>query len=159
MKTPKKNPIKKKPVPVAEIAVYSRWGTWEDQVLNCVNQPVKVQELVARRRAAMDDDQETANIVADYIRGKLQSWGRDPDTSVVFIYNQQMFGWLFQATNERQPNNKASTTLEGLGIPELRRDRTTFQRGWIWRGKSAPKCAEMITYNCVEALQRREAGF
>lgn len=155
MKKSKQNPIKQKQVPAGEITVYTRWGTWEDQVLSCVNQPANVQALVASRRAAMDDDQETTNIVADYIRGKLESCVRDPDASVVFIHNQQMFGWLFQATGESQPSNKASTILEGMGIPELTRSRKPNQRGWIWRGKSAAKCAEPITYPCVEALQRR----
>jgi hypothetical protein len=158
MKKPKKNPIKLQQAPAGGITAYSRWGTWEDQVLNCVNQPARVQELVARRRAAMDDDEETTNIVADYIRSKLESIRLDPDTSVVFIFNQQMFGWLIQATNEHQTSNKASTTLDGLGIPELKRRRLAKNRGWIWRGKSAAKSAKVIIYPCAEASQRRGIG-
>jgi hypothetical protein len=123
----------------ARINEFTRWGTWEQEVLSLVNNPERVQNMVAKRRAEMDDDQSQTDAVSSFLEAELRRLGHNPDSSLIFIPASVVHRWMELATHKHFSTNQASTVLDELGIPELSQKRTKKERGWLWRGTNAPK--------------------
>jgi hypothetical protein len=137
-----------------ELTHYTRWATWERDVLSKVVDPAGIQQLVRKRQREIDDDATEMEAVRTYFRERIAAWRNDPDKVCIFLPNPAAQIWLEEAAGERHPTNKASTKLETLGIPELSKalkkektgNRQVQRRGWRWKGLKAPKTVEMEDY-------------
>jgi hypothetical protein len=116
---------------------YSRWSTWEREVLAHVRGAAECQELIRDRQAEADDDQAEADIVREFFEQELTRRGHDPERQAILISSKEAAEWLAAATGEDRPINRASTLLRTLHIPELRKSDRSSHRGWCWRGKRA----------------------
>ena len=71
--------------PVRELRTYSRWGAWEREVLSRLpvsdDELAQLQRLIAQRSAALDGDQETAQIFEDEVADMIKHQGLDLDGS------------------------------------------------------------------------------
>lgn len=154
MTKPKKNKVDGK------ITHYTRWATWERDVLSRVADPAGVQKLVAQRQLEIDDDATEMELVRGYFREKIAACNEDPNKASMFLPNPAAQVWLMEAIGEHMQTNKASTKLETLGIPELRackhkdEDRHD-RRGWRWKGTQSPRNATMTDYPYVVNLKER----
>jgi hypothetical protein len=119
--------------PSEALARYSRWGSWEADVLAHVGDPNGCQRAIAERQAQYDEDQAEADVVADWFREKLRERDCDPDTACVWMSAAMAAMFVNGATNERRPTNKATAYLASLSIAELRRSNQK-DRGWCWTG-------------------------
>jgi hypothetical protein len=129
-------------VPSGVFRARTRWAPWERAVLAKLESPEELQELILARQRQLDDDDSEAQLVADYFREQLIMRSCDPDTARVFIANGFALVWVNRALGETKAKNKASTRLNDLGIPELRRgsakdSRGHDYRGWHWTGVRA----------------------
>lgn len=122
-----------------KITNYTRWAAWEREVLSKVDRPAECQKLVKSRQQEMDDDRSEAELVADHFREELIQRGHDPDRDSVFIPSQVAADWLTAVTRTSSATNRATTHIEGLGIPELSRTKKAGRPGWRWLGASVGK--------------------
>jgi hypothetical protein len=139
---------------------YTRWATWERDVLSRVADPAGVQRLIAQRQAEVDDDATEMELVRGYFRNKIADCDKHPDKACIFLPNPVAQVLLEGATGEYLPTNKALTKLEMLGIPELsmttkKDEQHHVRRGWRWMGADAPKGAKMIDYPYMVVIKER----
>jgi hypothetical protein len=129
--------------PVSPLARFSRWSSWEAEVLSHVTNPAQCQTTIEERQKAIDADEET-DLVRHAFEERLKLNKHTPATCVVWISTRQVADTIRIATGENVPINKASAFLAGLGIPELRKSDRSYGNGWTWQGKSAPAGATAV---------------
>lgn len=121
----------------------TRWASWEQAVLSKLEGAEDAQALIARRRGEIDGDNDEGNMVLWRFRDEIGACGHNPDTDTLFLSNNIIAYWLYQATNERRINNKASAHLGNLKIPQLVKGwNKRGERGWIWTGEQATPLGE-----------------
>jgi hypothetical protein len=113
---------------------YTRWGTWEGDVLTRVSDPAGCQRVIRERQEYVDDDANEAGLVREYIVDALGTLGHQADNAVVFIPSAELADWANAALGERRPVPRAIVHLRTLAIPELRYCPRGSGRGWVWRG-------------------------
>jgi len=125
---------------------YTRWADWESEVLACVDDPSKCQEMIAERQAAVDGDQEDSDLVREAFVTFLKADGKNPDKDVVFFPTQMAANIVNQVTNEpHRPTQRTTTYLGTLSITELRKSNWTGGgRGWRWTGKESAPDAKAV---------------
>jgi hypothetical protein len=131
--------------PVPPLARFSRWGAWEQEVLAHVTDPAACQKVLEQRQAALDADQEEADLVREGFMRAIRQTGQDPARSLVWITTQQAVRVIAQATEVQWPITHVSAHLASLGIPELRKSDRAKAKGWTWRGTAAPPDAKAST--------------
>jgi hypothetical protein len=120
----------------------SRWAAWEQQVLACVPDAATCQQEIARRQAAVDGDQEEADLVRDAFVALLRTRKHDPDRDIVFVPAAEAARIVEEATGESRAKQRATVYLQTLPIRELRKvqRKDLGGRGWVWTGrKSGPR--------------------
>jgi hypothetical protein len=125
-------------LPSPPLATYARWNGWEQAVLSRLANPAELQRVILERQGAMDDDDQTADLVGDHIAQQLAHRHINPDTGHVFLRLPVLAEWLSQIDKEC-PATKVTPYLRQLSIPQLSynqgvREPGTGQRGWVWRG-------------------------
>ncbi len=132
--------------PASELANHGRWGSWESGVLSRVERPDDCRELIGERQDEVDDDTTEADLVRAVFIQQLTTLLHAPATDVVWIPTRFAGQWCNEALGERRPIQKASSYLDSLSVPELRRSkRADFGgRGWEWRGTNAPPDASSV---------------
>lgn len=123
--------------PLGELTKYSRWGSWEEDVLTRVEDPQKCQKLILERQGEVDEDDEEADSMREYIARQLSAGGFDPQTAVVFIPSDVAAEWVIDATREGRSKGKASSYLRQLNVPCLEYVRQAKRRGYRWVGPKA----------------------
>ncbi len=119
-------------------SAYSRWATWEQDVLAKVDRPDEcLREILERQGAADADTGEAEEVAAEFCK-RLRDEGHDPDRETVFIPSRQAAAWLKAATGQHRATNKATIYLGSLGLPELRKSKKDGTPGWCWRGGQSP---------------------
>ena len=126
---------------------HSRWATWESEVLARVtDQPQSYINEQLLRQGAYDDDQATA----DMVRLQFLTWMRAVslftvrNTHRIFISADQAVTIVNEALGERLTKRAAVSRLERLGISELRRHRTSQQRGFVWQSAGVADDAPIV---------------
>jgi hypothetical protein len=110
------------PTPLAK---YSRWGTWEREVLSRLPEPADAQAVILERQATVDVDKEDADIIAEFFEKELDRLGYSLAAGKVFIPASVAAHWLEVATNEKRSANAAGRII-GQFVDEKRLPR--FQR-------------------------------
>jgi hypothetical protein len=98
--------------PKPELARYSRWGAWEQEVLACVPRADVCQVVIVKRQAEVDGDQEDSDLVRGAFVAALRTNLHDPDTQVVFIPSSEAARIVNEATGECRPTQRATSYLD-----------------------------------------------
>lgn len=125
--------------PEVTLPRYSRWGTWERNVLSRLAGAPDAQQVYLERQQIADVEVEGAELVHEHFFSKLAAVGYPPELSAVFIRTTVAAKWVEEATREKHTATGASRMLrqwirEGR-LPCLEENTSnTRQRGFIWRG-------------------------
>jgi hypothetical protein len=142
----------------------SRWGPWEAGVLACVSDPAACLTELAARRAAVDADQDVADMVREQFITELRRRRHDPERDVVFIPSAAAAQFVNEATEEKRPRAQACAYLGTLAIPELRGGNAKGgHRGWRCTGTASSPGAHAVPLadlgaQAAAALDARRAG-
>lgn len=126
--------------PAKELAKYSRWGTWERDILSRLPDPLEAQTVILERQGEADVEQEEAEVLEDYFRAQLTMLRYDIDRDRIFLPSAVVCKWVNTAANE-QYGATAATRIVGQKIdegklPRLKRPKTnSYGRGFEWIGK------------------------
>lgn len=122
---------------VQKIAAFTRWGTWERDILGRLPNPEILQNLIRERREAVDDDEEEADLIRAEIVKELRERGHgDPDDAGVRIPSATMAEIVGRALSEKLSTTAAGTKLKAIGgtITELSKTKYCGNKVWMWRG-------------------------
>lgn len=126
-----------------EPAQFSRWATWEREVLSRLPDPSEAQAVILERQAAVDADCEEADEIEDAFSTRLARLQYDPAGDVVKIPSGTAAQWFNEAMNDHQRTQSVSRTLRQLHSEgRLRRiipdaSRSQGGRGFLWVGIDA----------------------
>jgi hypothetical protein len=139
---------------------YSRWATWEAQVLSQLDHPDDCLSLVLDRRGNVDVEQEESAIIEDYFAHKLTWLGYDPDRDDIFIPNDIAARWHNAATGDKAKVTGATRALKQLH-EEGRAHRIVYSRasggtgrGFRWVGEHAD-ASDVTHYDIRERLAEK----
>ena len=124
--------------PVQKIAGFTRWGTWERDIIGRLPNPEALQKLIRERREAVDDDQEEADLIRDAIAQELRERGHgEPNEAGVRIPAAAMAEIVGKALSEKLTTTTAGTKLKAIGgaIPELTKKTYCGRKLWLWTGR------------------------
>lgn len=120
--------------PVGPTKAISRWGVWEDAVLSKMPDAAECQRFLRERQGDIDDDNEEADEIREFIRDRISGKGHDPDTSLLIIPSSLMAEWVGEVKKKPLATNTSTSLVNGLGIKELVYNRKGDQRGFMWIG-------------------------
>lgn len=86
----------------AKMPGYTRWGTWEKEVLSRLPEPADAQRVIVERRDAINSDDEEAGYVEDHFAQKLHGYGYTPETDTVHIAADLAVAWVNEANHSNQ---------------------------------------------------------
>jgi hypothetical protein len=122
-----------------QFAKFSRWASWERDVLSRVDDPAEAQRVIAERQGEFDVEDEEASIIEDFVAEQLGRLDYRADTDTVFLPADVMCRWFNLATGEKKATVAVSRTLnqmtnEGKLKHIVRSDGRTNGRGFVWVG-------------------------
>ena len=144
--------------PAAPLARHTRWALWESGVLARLDNPDAALAEVVRRRDAVDDDRDEADLVRDYFFAELRRRGHDPATEVIWLTSAQVHPLVNAATGRRYEVNSVGKFLKGLAIAELTKSDRGSGKGWLWTGPEAAAGAERVPLTPSAEEQIRALG-
>jgi len=121
---------------------FSRWASWEKDILQRYDRCKELQTLILDRQAAVDVEEEESGILEDFIRDRLHELVYDPLTQQIFIPSAVTAEWFNAANNDRAKVPAVSRILKQL-ITEGRLPRLqvnvcrSWGRGFIWSGEES----------------------
>jgi hypothetical protein len=145
---------------------YSRWGSWERDVLSRLPEPSEAQAVIAERQSEADVEAEDSCLIEEHFAAELKRYGYDNSESV-FIPSVVVCKWLQEATNERMGVQKASRILGQL----CDEGRTRFltkcsrrdlgKRGFAWTVKASDSQATDLEerMKALETQAKQASGY
>lgn len=124
-----------------ELAGYSRWAGWEEDVLRRLANPKALQGLIQARQEESDDDADEADILREAFCQELRIRGFDVNMVYVRIPNAEVGRIYIEATRTGRIGvsvgaRRVTGHIHRGKIPELRKDPSrTYGRGVLWVGK------------------------
>jgi hypothetical protein len=150
------------PHPLAE---FSRWATWENDILQRLPEPAETQKVVLERQHGADAETDECQILQDYFADRLVELNYDINVDRIHIPNQVFVVWFNTALHVKESTAKATRMMDVLsrdpssGLDQIRRNPCrTGGRGFLWCGKNAPQNSQ-VKYDLTERLRRREERF
>ena len=128
--------------PPKRLKRYSRWASWESQVLSKTENPDRCLDAILERRGQVDVEEEEGGIIEDYFAAKLRWLGYDLERDDVSIPNAYAARWFNQATGDNRRVAGVTRTLKQLHdegkITRIMPARMggTGGRGFRWVGES-----------------------
>ncbi len=122
-----------------ELEKFTRWGTWEKDVLQRLSDPPEAQRVIIERQKVADVEADESEIVEEFFGVRLSELMYTPETQRVHIPSAIAAGWFGLATNERISTVAAGRRLgqmidEGR-LPRLDRNScNAWGRGVVWVG-------------------------
>jgi hypothetical protein len=125
-----------------ELTQYSRWATWERDVLCRLPEPDEAQRVILERQAASNCDLEEGEIIEQHFGEQLQHLGYDPATIAVRIPVSTAAAWYGKAVGEPTRTPTASKRMHQMAsegqLKRLSPDKSRAHgRGFIWTGPNA----------------------
>jgi hypothetical protein len=148
--------LQSEPFPLAE---FSRWASWEKDILQRLPEPGDVQQVIIERQGVADAEADDAGLLQDYIAEQLAGLHYSPDEDQVFIPTGIIGTWFNRAHNDRQKTGWVSRIVgqfidEGR-LPRIRRTGRSWGRGFVWCGPdSDPELP--VRLDIAERLRRAE---
>jgi len=154
--------LRREPKPLSR---RTRWATWEAAVLSRVATPNECLDLIVQRRGAVDVEKEEGEIVEDYFRAKLDSFGYNLERDDVFVPNDIALGWYRDATGDRhvKTTGMSRAVKQMFGENRLQhlvpaRVGRRGARGLRWIGEHAMGSDVTKTDLPARLVQKREDG-
>lgn len=125
--------------PKYQLSQFSRWASWEKDVLKLLPNCDEIQQVILERQQGADVEDEEYGIITEYFSGRLQQCSYDTDRDQIFIPSKIVTQWFNLATNEHEKSVSVSSRLnqainEG-GLKRLRKNKcNAWGRGFIWQG-------------------------
>jgi hypothetical protein len=87
-------------LPAAPMPRYSRWGTWEKQVLSKLKNPALLQEVIQERIGESDVENDEAEEIESFFQKSIHSLGYYPEERV-HVPSTIAAKWVYKATGDR----------------------------------------------------------
>ena len=126
----------------AQLDHYSRWQSWERDVLALVAEPHECQRIIKERQGEVNCDRDEADIIEDYFARMIASAHLDPEVDRVYLPSRLIAEWMGDALHE-----KTSSVGAGRKIRQMIREGQVNRiaednhhgkkRGVIWWPESA----------------------
>ena len=132
------------------LAKYSRWASWEADVLTRLPNPEEAQRLILARQGTANCELDEIEIVEQFFADKLRGLQLRPATVQVRIPTRIAAQWYSEAVGERVKTINVSRKLsqaaaEGQSARLAKDNSRTYGRCFIWTGAEAdPQRQEMI---------------
>lgn len=138
---------------------YSRWASWERDVLERLPSPNDIQATILERQSIADVEDEESGIVQEYFRGRLAELGYDVDSAAVFVPSKVAGDWFNAATNERHSTTAVTRRLkQGIIEGTIRlltvNSCNAHGRGFLWRGPASN--ASTMPYRDIDSRLLRQ---
>jgi hypothetical protein len=133
-------------LPADQLDHFSRWSSWERDVLARLAEPAEAQAVIRERQAEADAEQEGCTLIEEFFEAKLVDLGYAIDIDRVHIPVAIAAKWTNLALNDNQGTASVSRMLNNLctedKLSRISRDRSrTHGRGFLWCGiHSDPSC-------------------
>ena len=128
---------------------FSRWGSWEADVLQRLPDPGEAQALILERQGQANVELDEVEAIEDYFATELERLGYNPDTDEVRIPTAIAAEWYRKATNDFKIANVAVGRRLGQMIGEGQIHRLAKNpshkhgRAFIWTGVNWEPFVEM----------------
>ncbi len=146
---------------------FSRWATWEKDVLQRLPEPAEAQKVILERQGEADVEEEEIEILEDFFAGQLQHFGYHPERERVFIPTRIAARWYGWATNQPAMTSGGAGRIIMQIIKEGRSKRLTVNarhawgRGFVWVGEHAnpitPTSVDLASRIGQETTQKNTA--
>jgi len=126
-----------------ELPGYSRWASWERDVLTRLPEPAEAQAVILERQGAVDVENEEAEELEEAFEAKLKTLGYDTESDTVKVPSGIAAMWFNEAMNENQRTTGVSRILKQMhGEKRLQKivpdaSRSQGGRGFLWVGIDA----------------------
>jgi len=143
------------------LASYSRWSSWEADVLSRLPEPGEAQKVIAERQGEADVDRDEADLIEDFFSRKLESLGYYADRACVRIPNSIAAAWFSDAVGERVTKTKSTQRIKQMSkerqLKCLRLDAGhAHGRCFIWTGQFADP-SQMPENDLEKCIARHKA--
>jgi hypothetical protein len=126
--------------PPETLAQFSRWASWERDILSRLPEPAEAQRVILERQNVVDVDAEEATVIEDYFADQLRRLEYDTNTERIFVPSQVAARWYGWSTN--QPN--VSTIVASRSLSQMATEGRlhfltipgrSWGRGYLWTGQ------------------------
>jgi len=125
-----------------ELATYSRWASWEQDILRRLPEPAEAQSVIIERQSDANCELDEAEIIESHFAEQLRCLDYDPERAQVRIPVGVVARWFGWAVGEKIKTAAASKRLSQMAtegqIRRLESDRSrSYGRCFIWTGARA----------------------
>ncbi len=143
------------------LASYSRWATWEKDVLCRLPAPDEIQRVILERQGEANCELDEAEIIEQYFADELTKYSYRPQTDRVRIPVSVVASWFSKAVGEQTRTASASKRLHQLATESLitrlaREPSRTHGRCFVWTGPAADICSQPIANDLQERMARNQ---
>jgi hypothetical protein len=137
--------------PPNDISQFSRWGSWEQNVLSKLPEPSEATATIRERQVASDVESEESELIEELFGKKLAELNYNVKTERVFIPVAVAAKWYGEATGEKGMTvMKASRSIrqkvdEGGFTRVQESPGRRHGRGFVWWGVDASGDSDMRT--------------
>jgi hypothetical protein len=120
---------------------FSRWATWEKDILQRLPEPAEAQRVILERQSTVDVEEEEAGILEDYFREQLRELSFQPEDERVFMPSMIVAEWFNTVHNDKKGTIPVGRIINQM-ITEGRLSRLdhnrckTWGRGFVWIGEN-----------------------
>lgn len=135
---------------------FTRWASWEREILARLPEPAEAQAVILDRQASVDVEVDEVEIIEDYFFGQLEILRYVKESDRIFIPSEIAAKWFNEATNERKGSAAVGRILNQFCTEKkckqlTRNTNHEIGRGFVWCPKSSA-----VTFTCTD-LRRRIA--
>src|SRR5690606_29888602 len=121
-----------------ELATFSRWASWERDVLQRLPEPAEAQRVILDRQGECDVEGEEVDQLNEHIADQLRSLGYNPDEDHVLLPTMVVAEMFNVSMGKRDGTTSISrqirqATREGRLRLLTESQRKDWPRGFIWR--------------------------
>lgn len=140
------------------LASYSRWATWEKDVLCRLPEPAEAQKVILERQGEANCELDEAEIIEQHFAEQLATLGYAPDTAQVRIPVATAAEWFCKAVGEPMKVNAVSRRLNQMaGEQSIKRiapdPSRSHGRCFIWTGDSADVLHDAIANDLGQRIK------
>ena len=120
---------------------FTRWATWEKDILRRLPEPAEAQQVILERQAVADAEKDDAELLEEYFGDQLAGLSYDTDAHQVFIPSGVAADWFNRCHNDKQKTGAVSRIINQLidegTLHSLQKIGRSWGRGFLWQGKDA----------------------
>jgi phage/plasmid primase-like uncharacterized protein len=147
----------------SKLAEFSRWATWEKDVLCRLPEPGDAQRLILERQGEADCEMDEAEIIEEHFAEQLEKFGYDSATAQVRIpvaIAARWFGWAVgEPTKTATVTRKLKQMADEGHLKRIKPEAgRSHGRCFIWTGPKADVFGNRIANDLPEQIAHAMAG-